>query len=108
MIAFNNAQPNVKAAVFAAPVSPYDQQFNNLNTIGDMWLTATRFAPSYNFGVSGELGGTTAEFIADFKNKSGQTPASLDPVSSLPYFPFFFRLFFPLPFRAILQLRRFW
>ena len=82
MIAFNDVHPKVKAAVFASPISPSEQEINHLNTIGDMWISSTRFAPSFAFGVSGVLGGTTAEFIADFKNKNnGQMPAALDPVS---------------------------
>ena len=82
MIAFNDVHPKVKAAVFASPISSSEQEINHLNTIGDMWIASTRFAPSFAFGVSGVLGGTTAEFIADFKNKNnGQMPAALDPVS---------------------------
>lgn len=81
LVSFNDAQPNVKAAVFGTSVSPVDQAINRLGAIGDMWITTTRFASSFALGVSGQLGGTTAEFIADFKSRmDGRDPTALDPM----------------------------
>lgn len=48
----------------------------------DQWLTNVRWDPDLDYGVSGQYGGTTAEFTADYTQFTGGIPpAFLDAVS---------------------------
>lgn len=78
---FNDHKPRVKAAYFVLPTSAYEQQLDSLKNIGDYWIGTTRWHASFTYGDSGVLGGTTAEFVEDFKASMGFAPALLEPVS---------------------------
>jgi hypothetical protein len=54
---------------------------SSLGNVGNYWLTYTRFDPSFNFGILGQYGGTTAQFIANYKSYAGKAPDVQDAVS---------------------------
>ncbi len=78
---FNEVQPTVKAAVYLFPISCEEQSLNRLGNIGNFWLAPTRFSPTFQYGISGVLGGTTQEFLTAFKRDMGQDATLLNPVS---------------------------
>lgn len=69
---------NVKAAVALCSLSRYEQTIEQLGDIGDYWLTTTRFDQDFNYGVSGQFGGTTTEFVNDFSDQFGHPPTTFD------------------------------
>lgn len=54
---------------------------NSLGKIGDYWLLPTRFDKQFDFGISGQLGGTTSEFVAAYTSIFNAPPVFYDAVS---------------------------
>ncbi len=74
-------QLRAKSAVFLAPISRYEQSSYKLGKVGDGWITTTRFDKDFKIGISGQVGGTTSEFVDSFTEKLGVPPIMFSGVS---------------------------
>lgn len=77
---FHELDMDVKAAVFLSFLSRYEPVTEQLGHIPDYWITTTRFDQDFNFGISGQLGGTTAEFVRDFTDRFEHAPTTFDAI----------------------------
>lgn len=72
---------HINAAVCVNTLSRYEPTIDQVVHVTDYWLSTTRFDKDFNYGVSGQLGGTTAEFVSNFTAEFGHPPTTYDAVA---------------------------